>query len=70
MGQSESYVYDDYGNKVLKTDRNGDIMKYTYDALGNCLSEKGKDVNNTFTYNLLGNVKTASKWKCSAELYL
>ena len=59
MGQEETYIYDDYGNMVSKTDRNGDIMKYTYDALGNCLSEKGKDVNNTFTYNSIGKLKSA-----------
>ena len=42
MGMSESYVYDDAGNMIQKTDRNGTVLKYDYDAMNRITKEYAK----------------------------
>ena len=73
LGDSCYYVYDEGGHLVETTDRNEQVVEYTYDFLGNCTSEIWKDASDntihtfTYTYNNLGQLLTASDANASYE---
>jgi len=60
-----SYTYDSFGHPLSRTDENGHITNYTYDAHGNVLSV-AVPINlstyaiTTYTYNTFGEVLTAT----------
>ena len=67
MGQRESYVYDSYGLLQEKTDRNGNVFRYAYDALGRAVMTSaakpgGEEETLSVEYTLTGQIaSTVSK---------
>ncbi len=57
-GETTTYSYSENGNLISRTNPNGVVAGYTYDAYGNLT---GHTFNGyTFTYNTLGSILTAS----------
>ena len=61
MGKSESYVYDNAGNMIQKTDRNGTVLKYDYDAMNRIIKEYAKVgasevIKSTYAYDARNNL--------------
>ena len=51
-----SYAYDSKGNITTIVDPNNDVTTYTYDDLGQLLSEVKGNVTKTYTYDNAGNI--------------
>ena len=63
MGYEETYKTDMFGNVISKTDRNGNVIKTTYNPFGKVLTQKvtkpdGTSETITNTYDILGNIKS------------
>lgn len=56
--KTEEFCYDSNGNITKKKDRNGNIIKYSYDIYGRKLSEEATDVRVSYTYDNENNVLT------------
>ena len=55
-----SYAYDSKGNITTIVDPNNDVTTYTYDDLGQLLSEVKGNVTKTYTYDNAGNITSIS----------
>ena len=59
VGLNYSYTYNNLGNIATCTMPDGEVITYTYDALGQLLSAVG-DTTYTYTYDKFGNILTAN----------
>jgi YD repeat-containing protein len=64
LNQEETYTYDLNGNLTGKTNRNGNTLTMTYDGLSRLLSQTVQTPDGTgdatYTYNLIGNIRSMS----------
>lgn len=60
LGNSEFYSYDEVGNMISKTDRNGNVTSYFYDGL-NRLIEEIDPYDNSIRYDYDGNGNLVKK---------
>ncbi|MBP3620458.1 MAG: hypothetical protein J6J16_01710, partial [Lachnospiraceae bacterium] len=62
-GASESYTYDEAGNKTSVTDVDGNTSYYTYDDIGRVIGMEDDDEKVTYTYDIYGNLISISSDK-------
>ncbi|MBK8703138.1 MAG: RHS repeat protein [Saprospiraceae bacterium] len=60
MGYATSYSYDGNGNVITRTDANGNVSSYTYDALNRLTSKNYNGNTDNYEYDANGNLTRAS----------